>query len=246
MKYHFTYKTKDNVRHAGVIDAPSREEVFARLKDVGIRPIRVLEAPGLWNKFRGRGKRWLVIALLLCVVIYLSISIWRYRNDASDRDALMMSEPRAQLYGDPVVIEGANAVSWRNVFSDVGDCWFAEHAIPGRQCGCKDRSPADLERISIAISAGCHNFVLIYDSDLQEIAKMKRMVNGMKEELKKYLCDGGSADKYMRRADMRLRVEAGIYDRVRREIQRSRDPLVWHDKNVELRTMGLPLVSPED
>ena len=59
------------MRHEGVINASSRDEVYSILKARGIRPGSVVEAPGFFNKLFGRGKRWLLIAALAIFVVLL-------------------------------------------------------------------------------------------------------------------------------------------------------------------------------
>jgi hypothetical protein len=75
---------------------------------------------------------------------------------------------------------------------------------------------------------------------------MKRMVNGMKKELREYLRAGGNVEMYMYRADIRQKAEARFLDSARRELQRTDDPEKWRLRNTELRSMGLPMVLDED
>ena len=46
MRFAYSYKTSDNVRHEAEIDAPGRDAAFAALREMGIRPIRVVAAGG--------------------------------------------------------------------------------------------------------------------------------------------------------------------------------------------------------
>lgn len=57
--------------------AANRDEAFAALKSRGIRPIRVIDSPGFFNKLLGKGKRWtaiVVLALSLLVAILVLVS----------------------------------------------------------------------------------------------------------------------------------------------------------------------------
>ena len=69
MKFNYEYRTSDNRLHEGVIRSANREEAFAVLKARGIRPGRVVEAPGFFNKLFGKGKRWLAIVFLAVALI---------------------------------------------------------------------------------------------------------------------------------------------------------------------------------
>ena len=75
MKFDYTYKTSDNVRHSGIVEAKSREEAFAVLRARGIRAIRVnliLEPMPLWKKL-------LVAAGSVCLLVGLAVFLWLFR-----------------------------------------------------------------------------------------------------------------------------------------------------------------------
>lgn len=69
MKFLYEYRTSDNAKHSGTISAASRDAAYAAIKVLGVRPSRVVEAPGFFNKLFGKGKRWLAIAALGVLVI---------------------------------------------------------------------------------------------------------------------------------------------------------------------------------
>ena len=64
MKFVYEYRTSDNELHHGSIAAADRDAAFASLKARGVRPARLVEAPGVLNKLLGKGKRWIAIAVL--------------------------------------------------------------------------------------------------------------------------------------------------------------------------------------
>ena len=104
MKFLYAYKSADNVRHEGAIRASSRDAAFAALKAGGIKPIRVDEAPGFFNKLFGKGKRWIAIAFLTIV----AVASLHYAHRTKVETAPSNFEDRAQLYGDPEVISAAS------------------------------------------------------------------------------------------------------------------------------------------
>lgn len=76
MKFNYEYRTSDNKLHEGVVRAANRDDAFAVLKSRGIRPIRVIDSPGFFNKLLGKGKRWtaiIVLAISLLVVVMILV-----------------------------------------------------------------------------------------------------------------------------------------------------------------------------
>lgn len=81
---------------------------------------------------------------------------------------------------------------------------------------------------------------------------MKRMVNGMKEELAAYLAAGGTETDYRTLCCERIRTEEGVAQRIAEEFDRlradsekmTREAVIseWEKKNVVLRALGLPTV----
>lgn len=243
MKFDYYYRTSENELRSGTIFAPSRDAAFAALKERGIRPSKVVEAPGFLNKLFGKGKRWLVIAVLCasCIVLWCSLRNTRTTLDdaRSTINEARLIEDRAQLYGDPVVIRECEEAAWTNAFTIAFDQYLAQYAIPGRSVEPLIVIPPTDEEAT--------RLVVIDEKDLAEVAQMKRMVNGMKRELQDYLKAGGTIPSYMKRLVIRQKAEHGIYETAQRQIQRAKDPAVWKEKNAELRAMGLPMVElPED
>lgn len=235
MKFTYQYRTSDNVVHHGVINAASRDAVFAALKAKGIKPGRVDEAPGFFNKLFGKGKRWIAIVVLAVIAVVFALS---YEMQVRVGDEQDLIEERAQLYGDPVVIGECTAAGWTNVFSRAFDCYLAKYAVPGVKVSSGAAAPK--------YEAGELDYCAVAESDLDEIAQMKRMVNGIKKEMAEYLEAGGTRDGYLKRLDIRQRAERGIFETTQREIMRAKDHSVWKAKNAELRAMGLPMVAIDE
>ena len=235
MKFTYQYRTSDNVVHHGVINGASRDAVFAALKAKGIKPGRVDEAPGFFNKLFGKGKRWIAIFVLSVIAVVFALS---YERQTRVSDEQYLIEDRAQLYGDPVVIGECKAAGWTNVFSKAFDCYLARYAVPGVKVPSTIIAPR-FEDGELAYSQ-------IAESDLDEVAQMKRMVNGMKKEMSEYLETGGTREGYLKRLDIRQRAERGVFETTQREIMRAKDHSVWKAKNAELRAMGLPMVAVDE
>jgi hypothetical protein len=239
MKFVYQYRTSDNVRHEGVLSAPSREVVFEILKRQGIRPSAVQLAPGLFNRLLGNGKRWLAIVILFV----LMIAGWSFAFFETGTENLI--EDRQQLYGDPAVLRQAYRSYWTNVFESVGDAYLAEHAVPASYCRCNGRQK-DFSNIERDLNDRMKKMVPVRKGDYSEIAKMKRMVNGLKKELSQYVEDGGTIAGYMERLDIRQAAERAIVERAHAALKRSNSVELMQKKNNELRAMGLPMVIPDE
>lgn len=243
MKFTYQYRTRDNVVCSGEVDAPTRDDAFVQLKAQGIKPSRVEEAPGLFNKLFGKGKRWIAISVLGVAVVALLLGVMALRNRmnslaAALEDSNLYAE-RAQIYGDPAVLRDAESKEWQNVFTNEVELLLAQYAIPGKPVVRRARAidATVLNQLSAAMQP-----IEVRTQDLAEIAQMKRIVNGMKRELRDYLAAGGRLDGYARRLAARQREEIDLYGRVRIELERSKDETLWQTRNAALRRMGLPMV----
>ena len=245
MRFDYEYRTSDNVRHVGVICASNRDAAFAALRKCGIRPGRMVESPGLFNKLFGKGKRWLAIAFLAMVLSVALYVVWQDGKTIRNVEDVQTYEPRGQLFGDPVLLARISSDDWREVFAEAGDRFLANHAIPGRECGCRPGvrpSPEIVERLE-----RCRTHLLaIPASDLEEVARIKRKVNWMKRELNEYVADGGSVKLYVERLHQRAKAEMTVLNRVRTELKRADGRARWDEENATLRRMGLPMVPVDD
>ena len=83
-----------------------------------------------------------------------------------------------------------------------------------------------------------------------EARQMKAMVEGMKDELRRYLAKGGKIASYGRRVVRRQEEEIAYYNRAKTEIEnakKSKMPAaqlndLWEKRNESLRQMGVKLV----
>lgn len=239
MKFVYQYRTSENELRGGVVSAPSRDAAFAALKERGIRPSRVEEAPGVFNKVFGKGKRWIAIAFLAVIALVAMFAFLEISREFRVVEESLQVDDRAQLFGDPVVIRECEDARWTNVFHEAFDCYLALYAIPG-----KEIVPMTVPSIRNITEAT--RLVEINENDLAEVAQMKRMVNGMKRELSEYVKSGGTVGGYLKRLEIRQKAERGIFEAAQRVIHRTKDYAVWKEKNAELRAMGLPMVGFPD
>ena len=233
MKFLYEYKTKDNERREGAMAASSRDDVFRLLKAKGIRPSKVTLAPGVLNRLLSFGKRGIAIVVLAIVSIALAVALGRARAPAASH-ALLISE-RHQIYGDPSIIEEMESSAYANVFTHPGERFLANFAQPGREV-------LPSARCEPALVAAClTNAIVFATDDSREVVELKRIVNGIKAEMRAYI-EAGSAADYVRELWNRQREEQMIYKRVLNELEDNPDSVLREERNRSLRELGLRTV----
>lgn len=225
MRYHFFYQSKDNKSLDDWIVAKDRNDAYTQLRKRGIKPYKLLgRNPIAW-------KRWAAIGVLSASVAVLAWMLIEEKTETQDD-----TEPRAQLYGDPAIIQQLASNGWRDTFS-LGDAWFARHAIPAGECDCPTDSP-HLDAKHLAIPDGAS----------PELGRMIKVINGMKDEYAVFLAAGGSQEDYMTLCDERLAEERDIVAKYNAKFRNLRTKgtsisAEWANHNAVLRSMGLPTVT---
>ena len=195
MRFNYQYRTSDNVLRSGTISAADREAVYIKLKSKGINPSRVEDAPGVFNKLLGRGKRWTAIAVLLCVSIVLLFQLSRTRKEIAAVHAYASVAPRHFIrFSEPPDLI--------RLFATDGERYLAGYAIPGAE------PPA--WRIDSETLEGClGNRIHLSDGDTPEEQQLKQIVEGMKAELRQTIATAiGTCESYIIRLEERQAMEA--------------------------------------
>lgn len=247
MKFLYTYRTPDNKQHRGVLNAPTREAAYAALKAQGIKPGHVDEAPGFFNKLFGKGKRWIAILVLGALCLVLGVAAHRFRKEVESAPVgianALLAETRHQVIGDAAIIEQGIRDGWADVFPEEGERFLASFAIPGVPAGQRNTSEDE-------IKAALARRVEATETDGIEARQIKAMVEGMKQELRKYLADEGTIVEYGRALVQRQEEEIGYYTRAKTEIENAKKSgksdaevqELWTKRNAALRRMGVKLV----
>ena len=249
MRYHYFYQSRENKTCDDWIEAKNRDDAYALLRKRGIKPFKVLgRNPYAW-------KRWTAIGVLAALVAVLALVVVRgvAKNRREAYEAAFATEERAQIYGDSAILHDLASDGWRKAMGSDGDAWFARHAIPGRLCDCASPN----SQFPIPQSLLSTTPLRISPDDSPEVAKMKSIVNCMKQELSDYLAAGGTAEDYMTLCDERLRTERDILSNITQELKTLESRMtaenydetsaVWLKKNATLRSLGLPtIVMPDD
>lgn len=246
MKFYYEYNTRDNERRKGCVNASSRDAAYAKLKRDGIKPSRVVLAPGFINKLLSMGRRWLAIVLLtvllgtVTILLYVANSrakVLRQENVITQQ--MVEQSTRRQIIGDNVVITRGLRTGWDFVFSKPGDQFLASFAVPGFPAAVgtvQESDLADVLNVSVPIA----------EKDSFEIRQIKSIVEGMKQEAREFLKDGGTLKEYGECLVRRQEEEMSIFARARNELsvaekQMTEDEYMelWERRNEELARMGI-------
>ena len=251
MKFVYSYNTRQNERREGLtISAPNRDAAFSELNRQGIRPYKLQPAPGLWNKVLSLGGRgFAIIGLAAVLVVAVAVSLVQHKElerDGEVREIVsgaITSKVRRQLIGDQGVIEKGIRTGWEDVFAHEGERFLASFAIPGIPATVRTTNVAALEE-------ALKRKVDATDTDGIEARQIKAMVEGMKDELRRFVAAGGTIEQYGRRLVARQNDEIAIYTRTSNEIEQAAKSGIGKTevaelvdrRNEELRRMGIKLI----
>jgi len=183
------------------------------------------------------GWRLYLVSTLVVVAVAATFAYLRERAETPVvEDSVFLSKMRRQIIGDAGIIEAGIKNGWSDVFAEEGERFLASFAIPGVPAGVKATNVGELEK---AIARK----VLIADDDSMEAKQIKSMVEGMKDELRGYMAQGGTIGQYGERLVERQEQELSYYRRIKEEIDKaaksgiSEDELEakWKAGNAELR-----------
>ena len=237
------------------MDAESREAVFAALRQQGIKAIKVVAADGSKanGEIRGIRKRVLAAAVFGAVVlavvgtVVVGRGLWPRRGEPGVFALPLDNTTRRQVIGDTAIIEKGIRTGWADVFELEGERFLASFAIPGVPAGQRSTSEEKL-REALHCSPSPSAFTSV--SDGLEARQIRAMVEGMKDEARRFVKAGGSIAQYGRLLVQRQEEEIAYYNRAKAEIeaaQKAKMPAaqlndLWEKRNESLRQMGVKLV----
>jgi hypothetical protein len=182
--------------------------------------------------------------------------------------------PRQAIPGDRRRIEQAVAQERDPpVFAHAAERWLARYAEPGRgaQAGpgaenglARTRSAASAQPSTADFEAALREPIRIASTDFTEVVDLKRIVAGMKREMRAYLAGGGTAEQYVAELEKRQRLEISYRERAEQRLNellkeqkvdgRRQDGgspyqvayAYWLKANAQLQAMGIyPLALPD-
>ena len=293
MRFAYTYRSSDGQRHTAEIEAESRDTAFAKVRaELGIKPIKVTAAGGQDTQdnrdTQGR-RRMPVLGVLgvLGVLAILAVLAWRWADARDARPYQVMTPqgpvtysvaaplPRQAIPGDRQRIEQAirgpdgrsPRESGQGAFAHPAERWLARYAEPGRKIDGLKIEDLGL-RGDDAWRSCLREPIRIASTDFTEVVDLKRIVAGMKREMKAYLAGGGTVEGYLAELEKRQRLELSYRERAeqkleellkeqkdggRNELRPSRggSPYAaayayWLKANAQLQAMGIyPLALPD-
>lgn len=225
--------------------APSKDDVYNELRRQGIRAIRVDEriAPVVRRGFRGLRKReWSFVACVAIVVFAVAGAVgWIFASNrhvetgpggqeiSLGRRAyrLATSRPRHQMPGVDVRLVAESG------FDRASDAFLARFAQPGIIVGGE---PTMDEIVAIVddLADSLEDEVVIAKGDSAELADLKRVVSGIRDEVRMLVRGGRSVGEAVRYLVERSRMEI----RYAADVQNGEGSQV--EKAEKLRSMGLP------
>ena len=229
MKFLYRYQDRERGVLEGEIAAPSESDAYTALRKSGVRPMKVWLKPGIVNRLSGISKRWIAILVLgaLCLVlgvILLSDSQSAAPNPQSP-DSALSSLPRKQC--DRVDV----------AFGFRSEAILARFARPGELV-----EGVDAAVFASDIHAALKTALAISDADSPAAVELKRIVIGLKNEVRIALASGEKPETVLARFVERQRMEAeyrkGIVESLR-EV-RSDEQL---DRRIESANKTLRLTS---
>ena len=252
MKYTYAYKSPDGIRHEATMNASSREEVFTVLRKQGIKAIKVVAADGSKANGEVRGVRKRVVAALVAFVA-LGVGLAAYfsgtrtgGNSAPSEPTFTTDQDRRQIIGDAAIIEKNIRNGWTDVFKLEGERFLASFAIPGVKAGQRNTSEKEFQ-------AALDNHCEVTEKDSLEARQIKAMVEGMKNEARRYIAAGGTIVEYGKRLTERQDAEIAVYNRVKADLDKARSSMsddafmsYWEKRNDELRNLGIKTVGLGD
>ena len=160
------------------------------------------------------------------------------------------------------------------VFAHAAERWLARYAEPGRgvQAGpgaenglARTRSAASAPPSPADFEAALREPIRIASTDFTEVVDLKRIVTGMKREMRAYLAGGGTVEQYLAELEKRQKLEVSYRERAEQKLnellsaangQDTRSPsgrdslkvayAYWLKANAQLQAMGIyPLALPD-
>ena len=124
------------------------------------------------------------------------------------KQSAAVAVPRQQLRGTQARIERALQAGQRRIFKHDAECYLSNFAIPGEQV---PPTPYDKDMITDLLKALEDPITVDENVDTAEDVQMKSIVQGMKDEIKESLRNGGTITQYLDELQKRQDREADYY-----------------------------------
>ncbi len=270
MRFTYTYRSSDGQRHTAEIEAESRDAAFARVRtELGIKPIKVVAegesrqdggSPYGRDK-RDRSRRMLWRAAILAAILLAVIGgvVWWMRGPSHESQATKGESTKAT--GDqpitvatpqgPVTLSVATPLPRQTIpgdrkriadaaatFKHPAEAWLARFAEPGRQ------PPVILETPPADFETALREPIRIASNDFTEVVDLKRIVAGMKREMRAYIAGGGTVEQYLSELVKRQKLEISYRENAEKKLSgmlsKPKEAYAyWLKANASLKSMGI-------
>lgn len=268
MKFLYKYQNSENITIEGVIKARGRSAAYSKLRSQGIKPMSVSRLPlTLGDKVLFAFMAALCIAAVAALVVGLmwlgsartrrSIELEKESTPTAAAPVAPVADSaprkgrparaleRQYVRGDRIRLEKA----LKSLFTNPGDQFLAAYAEPGRKADASftPEIAADLEK-------NLNEPITVYDDELTECVDMKRIVSGMKAELRRFIADGGTFEEYASELASRQQEEILFRAKVEENLAElvksaSKEELytAWLKSEASLKAWGIaPIAMPRE
>ena len=253
-EFTYIYRTSGGERLEASIEAESRDDAFVALRAKGIRPIKVIAKDGTKANGAAVKRRHLPwVAGLAAVVLGILVSFIVGRKTSKPfpiaedgtKITTTVATPleRQRIPGDRRRIEQA-----MGGFQFRTDAVLAQFAEPGRPFVAPQDAVDDQ-------SASLDATIRIASNEFSEQIDLKRIVAGMKRELKAYISAGGTWEEYLSELIKRQKLEISYRENAEKKIGEALDGEtpdlakaydLWLKANAQLDSMGIyPIPIPD-
>ena len=256
MRFAYTYRSSDGQRHTAEIEAESRDAAFAKVRaELGIKPIKVTaaeEPPPQVTPKRVPGHVLLAACVVLLAAVGVAVVAYRFgtrKNGDSGESVTVINTPqgpvtsrvveplpRQAIPGNRQRIEAARDTT----FTNAAERLLSRFAEPGRTVAAL---PA--ERPTEAEFAAClRDTIRTASTDFTEVVDLKRIVAGMKREMRAYLAGGGTAEQYLSELAKRQKLEVSYRENAEKRLEgmlsKPKEAYAyWLKANASLKSMGI-------
>ena len=260
-RFRYIYRTADRKRLEAEIDAESRDAVFTRLREKGIRPIKVIAldgskangAPPVRPEWR-KGLVWAIVAFLAVVggigafLAGRGATTVKDGSQEGDKTPASLATPLARqtIPGNRTRILEAMS----SAFNTATEKALAQFAEPGREFLLPE-AQIDEPDVKTALAKP----LTFSASEFSESIDLKRIVSGMKRELNSYIALGGTWNDYLEELVKRQKLEISYRQNANQKIHDALDGErpdkakaydYWLKANAQLQSMGIyPLPLPD-
>ncbi len=231
----YYWKTAKNERHEGEIEAENREVAFAKLRERGIRAIKV--EPKGWESGKGyKGVKKRVVLGIAVGVAMITGGIAFFAGRVSDPTGILVDTTQGTVsisFASPLARQQIPGDRGRlnnlptNLFAHASEFMLAKFAEPGRN--------VDFERLVFPsdedFKAALKKRIRIASNEFTEYVDLKRIVCGMKRELSAYIAAGGTVDQYKIELVKRQKQEVAY----RQKAQNNLNELITKRNNANLK-----------